>query len=334
MPQTREPLQDRHGRKIEYMRLSLTEACNFGCLFCMPPGKKHCPDESEDSLTTDELLRLCGIFSSLGIDKYKITGGEPFLNPDAIAIMERLKKGYGAKSVTVTTNGTTLDRHAAQLAAIGIDGINISLNGMTQETFEKVAGSSFPLDRLLDNIATACRQGIRIKLNMVPIHDINHEDMVPLIEFALEHGAYPRFIELMPIGQGKKYSGVKLPEVQKVIEGRFGKVGMATGKYGNGPAVYFNIEGYDIKVGYIAAVSENFCETCNRVRLTSSGFLKTCLHHNHGADLAEYLRSGASDEELARRIREIVVDKPQHHLFEDKEQDGELGNVPMYRIGG
>lgn len=333
MQSARQPLQDRHGRTIEYMRLSLTEACNFGCLFCMPPGTAVPHDDSR-RLSTDEILRLCGVFSSLGVNKYKITGGEPFMHPDAIHIMDSLKRVHGAASVTVTTNGTTLDTHAGELAGAGIDGINISLNGMTQETFEKVTGSTFRLNRILHNVKRASRMGIRVKLNMVPMWNINDREMIPFIEFALEHGVYPRFIELMPIGQGRLFHGLSGAEVRKVIEDRFGPVEIASGSYGNGPALYFSIEGYDIKVGYIAAVSQNFCESCNRVRLTSDGFLKTCLHHNHGADLAECLRGGASDAELAERIRRIVVDKPQHHLFELSQQEKELGNVPMYQIGG
>lgn len=327
-------LCDKHGRSIEYMRVSLTEKCNFRCNFCVPEDGEGTATAGDDGLDAEETLRLCALFHRLGVDNFKITGGEPFMNPHALAIMRRLKRTVGAGTVTVTTNGSTLDRHAAELAAIGVDGINVSLNAMCQETFSVVTGSAMPLGRILENVELAAAAGLRVKLNMVPIRGVNTGEILPLLEFALERGLYLRFIELMPIGQGRALEGLSLGDILQIIEKRFGRAEIAAGRFGNGPAVYLAVKGYDAKIGYIAAVSEKFCATCNRIRLTHAGYLRTCLHHNHGADLAAPMRCGETDAQLAERIRSAVADKPEHHLFETKSDAPDLGGDPMFQIGG
>lgn len=298
------------------------------------PGERPEEEERAEALSLDERFRLCGIFQRLGVDRFKITGGEPFMAEDALSTMERLKKGLGAASVTVTTNGTTLDRHAPRLAAIGVDGVNISLNAMSGETYRRITGSDFELRRVLDNILLAKRLGLNIKLNMVPMRSVNDHDMLSLLEFALEHDLHLRFIELMPIGRARAYEKIGFDEIVRAVEARFGRVETHPGRLGNGPASYFAVPGYSARVGFIAAVSERFCSSCNRIRLTGGGFLKTCLHHRHGADLAGPMRDGATDADLAERVRAAVADKPERHRFEDASSGGDAAEEPMYRIGG
>ncbi|MCC8165494.1 MAG: GTP 3',8-cyclase MoaA [Planctomycetes bacterium] len=327
-----EPLKDGLGRRIEYIRVSLTHQCNYAYPFCMPSDLSRCHG-TERSLSTSEILRLCRIFSRLGVGNFKITGGEPLLHPEATRILENLKREENVACVTVTTNASTLDRHAAQLADMGLDGVNVSLNAISDATYGKVTGRKLKVSRILRNIDLACRLGLNIKLNMVPLRGINEADIIPVLEFALERGIYVRFIELMPIGQGRSFSGLSMREVKRIIEKRFGSVELAAGRFGNGPAVYYTVNGHAAKIGYIAAVSEQFCNTCNRIRLSSTGFLKTCLHHNHGVELGIPLWNGASDDTLAALIRQAVAAKPAHHEF-SLETGAGLGDVPMYRIGG
>lgn len=328
----RAPLRDRQGRDIEYIRVSLWDRCNYACPFCMP-GKADAAPGPERRLSTAETLRLCRIFAGLGVFNFKITGGEPLLHPDALPILENLKTAPGVRCVTVTTNGSTLDRHAEPLAALGIDGVNISLNAATPATYHKVTRGKLELADILANIAFAKRCGLNVKVNMVPMLGVNDDDIVPILEFALGLDISVRFIELMPIGQGRNYVGVPEAEVKRRIEARFGKVELAAGRFGNGPAVYYRLPGQTAKVGYIAAVSERFCAACNRIRLSSTGFLKTCLHHSHGVELGPALWNGADDDALADMIRRAVAAKPVGHEFH-REAGEELETVPMYRIGG
>lgn len=325
-------LCDRHGRVVDYIRISLTERCNFACPFCVPPDTGIC-HESEHLLSREEILRLCELLSKLGIRNFKITGGEPLLHPDAISILKTVKCFSGVDSVTITTNGSTLHHHAELLGKAGVDCINVSLNAFTAETYRQSTGSACELSGILDNILLTKRLGINIKLNMVPIRGLNDDDFIPALEFALSHDIFLRFIELMPLGQGRLYTGVPRSEVLEAIERRFGRPKPCAERFGNGPATYYSLERYRAKIGYIAAVSEQFCSTCNRIRLSSTGFLKTCLHHNHGIDLGVFIRSEADDETIQDMICLAVSGKPAGHEFYHESLD-ELGATPMYRIGG
>lgn len=333
MGEAENTLQDNQGRVVDYMRVSLTPACDYRCCFCVPDDEDGAAAEpAPGRLSRDEVLRLCGIFASLGVNSFKITGGEPFMSPDALPVMAALKATAGVRNVTVTTNGRTLDRHAASLAAIPVDGVNVSVNAMDPECYRRIAGADFPVRNILDNIDLARALGLRVKLNMVPLRGMNERDIVPLLEFALARDIPVRFIELMPLGQGRRYSGLSFAEVRAVIEARFGPAAATAERLGSGPARYLSLAGHAARVGYIAAVGQRFCDACNRIRLSSDGFLRTCLHHDHGADLAAPLRSGESNAALAARIRRAVAEKPQGHCFDS--HPGAMGREPMYRIGG
>ncbi len=328
-------LVDSHDRVVRYMRVSLTDACNYRCGFCVPDGARD-DAGGEARLSCGEILALCRVFAGLGVDRFKITGGEPFMHPDAMAFMAGLAAMPGVTGVSVTTNGSTLDRHAAELAAIGIDGVNVSVNAMTQAGYERVTGTRSSLSRILDNIECAKGAGLSVKLNMVPLRGVNEDDILPLLEFALARDIPVRFIELMPIGQGRLHRGLPFREIRERVERRFGKAEATAGRFGNGPASYLSLAGFRARVGFIAAISRRFCAACDRVRLNSAGFLRTCLHCGHGADLSPLLRRGEgaeSRERLAARIREIVAEKPPGYDF-DRNGGGAEHDEPMFRIGG
>lgn len=331
MGESGELLRDGHGRVIEYARVSITDACDYRCVFCMPAAPVG-KSAALPPLATGETLRLCRILARLGVGALKITGGEPFMNPDAATIMAALKQSAGVRVVTVTTNGSTLDSHIAELAAAGVDGVNVSLGGFCPETYARVTRSAVPVGRVLDSILLARKAGLRVKINMVPIHGVNDGDIVQAVAFALEHDITLRFIELMPLGEGRGFRGMTRDEATALIEARFGPMTPVSERFGNGPAVYSRIEGHAARIGYIAAVSGCFCAGCNRVRLTGNGFLKTCLHSDHGVDIAGPLRRGESDDALAARIRAAVAGKPERHHF--GELPAAAGGEPMYRIGG
>lgn len=324
-------LRDRHGRRIDYARISITDACDYRCVFCSPRTPRAV---AGPRLDTAETLRLCRVLAEIGVSRFKLTGGEPFMNPDAVNILAHLKRGCRAKSVTVTTNASTLAQRAPELRDAGVDGVNVSLAGIDPGIYAAATRSRVEVGRVLDGVVLAKKLGLAVKLNMVPIRGLNDADILPLLEFAMALGVTARFIELMPLGEARRFRGVDMDEVREVVESRFGPLVPVAGREGNGPATYFRAEGHAERIGFIAALSRGFCRDCNRVRLTASGFLKTCLHHDHGCDLAAPLRNGDRDADIARRIRAAVADKPERHLLSDHPGAASPRGEPMYRIGG
>lgn len=338
-------LRDSHGRIIDYIRISLTDRCNFRCVYCMPEeGEEYIPHA--EILSYEELLRLCSLTAGLGIRKYKITGGEPFCRKGAVSFMRGLKDIPGVDEVTVTSNGVLLGGYLDELAAIGVKGINVSLDSLERESFNRMTRSDTPVEHILAALARAKAMGMRVKINTVPIRKHNDVHLVPLARYALEQGYHIRFIEFMPVGQGQGLEGVPLPEVKTMMEAAFGPMVPVARRMGNGPAVCFHTAEGRASIGYIAALSDKFCHSCNRIRLTSSGFLKTCLHHNVGIDLKPLLRSGASDAELTEAIVRAVDRKPKAHSFAgavarellEKETQQPEGDAPklffMHSVGG
>jgi cyclic pyranopterin phosphate synthase len=326
-------LHDAFGRRIEYMRVSLTDRCNFRCLYCMPPEGLSLVSHRE-ILGYEELLRLCAITASLGIARYKITGGEPLCRKDAPGFIRRLTALPGVEEVTLTTNGSLLSRCLDELAEAGLAAVTVSCDALSPEGMSRMTRSregDFGL--LAAAMARAKVLNLRVKINTVPLRGYNEAELVPLARFALERGYHIRFIELMPVGLGKDLAGIPLEEVAALMEREFGPLERIAARLGNGPAVCYAVPGQTGVIGFIAALSHRFCRTCNRVRLTSSGFLKTCLHHNVGLDLRETLRSGGSDAELAALIRKAVRDKPQGHSFSFAPVPGEK-TFFMHSVGG
>ncbi|SBV96375.1 Cyclic pyranopterin monophosphate synthase [uncultured delta proteobacterium] len=310
----RADLRDGFGRRIEYARLSLTDRCNFRCIYCMPhDGLPFIPHER--IMSYEEMLRLCGIMTSLGITTFKVTGGEPLCRRGAAGFIRDLAALPDVTEVTLTTNGSLLAPHLEFLAESGLRSVTFSCDAMDQTAFAAIARTDASLDAVKASMENAAALGLRIKINTVPLMGYNDGQLVALARFALERGYHIRFIELMPVGRGRTLSGVPQEELFAAIEREFGGLERVYERTGNGPATVYQVSGYPGRVGFIAALSERFCTSCNRVRLTSTGFLKTCLCHEAGVDLREPARSGARDEELRATIRRAVAEKPAGHSF-------------------
>ena len=323
---------DKLNRKIDYLRISVIDRCNLRCVYCMPEeGIESIPHD--EILTYDEILRICEIVSELGIRKIKITGGEPLVRKDIVNLVRDIKNIDKIEQVTLTTNGILLHEMLDDLYDAGIDAINISLDTLNKDNFKKITRRD-GLEKVLMSIDKAYDLGIRVKINCLAIRDFNLREIVEIASFAKDREIDVRFIELMPIGFGKKYTQIDNDEILSILESRFGTFEIVTEKRGNGPAKYYRNQNMKGCIGFISAISHEFCESCNRIRLTSSGFLKLCLHYNKGIDLKGPIRNGISDEDLKKLIHNTIWNKPISHKFghANGEQDIELKN--MVQIGG
>jgi cyclic pyranopterin phosphate synthase len=307
----------------------------------MPP--EGVPWKTHDSmLRFEEILRLIGIMAQLGIRKIKVTGGEPLVRRGIASFLKSLKAVSGIERVTLTTNGLLLGGYLDEAVTFGggalPDGINISINALDGERFRRVTGETKAgPEEICSNIDRLIEKQIRVKINCVPVRGYNEEEILPLTLLAREKDIAVRFIELMPLGSGADLEPVPGSETAALIENAFGILTPITGVEGSGPAIYYSLPGFAGKIGFINPLSHGFCETCNRLRLTSEGFIKPCLSSPIGVDLRTPLRSGASDTELAAAIAKAAEIKPRFHTLSgvyggagDKEQktDG------MFRIGG
>lgn len=323
---------DKLNRKIDYLRISVIDRCNLRCVYCMPEeGIESIPHD--EILTYDEILRICEIVSELGIRKIKITGGEPLVRKDIVNLIRDIKNIDKIEQVTLTTNGILLHEVLDDLYDAGIDAINISLDTLNKDNFKKITRRD-GLEKVLMSIDKAYDLGIRVKINCLAIRDFNLKEIVEIASFAKDREIDVRFIELMPIGFGKKYTQIDNDEILSILESHFGTFEIVTEKRGNGPAKYYRNQNMKGCIGFISAISHEFCESCNRIRLTSSGFLKLCLHYNKGIDLKGPIRNGISDEDLKKLIHNTIWNKPISHKFghANGEQDIELKN--MVQIGG
>ncbi len=323
---------DGHKRVIDYLRISVTDRCNLRCLYCMPPeGVPWTPHQ--DILTYEELLRLAEIFAGLGIKKIRITGGEPLVRRGLTEFLKRLKEVPGIEALSLTTNGLLLAEQLPGLAEAGVGGINISIDALEEERYRQITGGYGASKALaaLDQ-ALSC-PGMNVKLNCVPV-GLNDDQLPLLAALAKDRPLAVRFIELMPIGLGKGLECRTEEQVRRMLEESFGALKPVQGPPGSGPGRYFSLPGFQGRIGFISALSHQFCEHCNRVRLTSGGFLKTCLQYERGADLKSLLRSGAPDREIRDAISGAVRDKPASHHFRDGAGGQDLERHIMSQIGG
>ena len=323
---------DKLNRKIDYLRISVIDRCNLRCVYCMPEeGLESIPHE--EILTYEEILRICETVSQLGIKKIKITGGEPLVRKDIVNLIRDIKNLDKIEQVTLTTNGILLYDMLDDLYDAGIDAINISLDTLKEDNFKQITRRD-GLEKVLMAIDKAYNLGIRVKINCLAIRDFNINELDDIANFAKDREIDVRFIELMPIGFGKKYTQIDNDEILSILESNFGTFEPVTEKRGNGPAKYYKNKDMKGCIGFISAISHEFCESCNRIRLTSNGFLKLCLHYNKGIDLKAPIRSGISDEDLKVLIHDTIWNKPLSHKFghTNGEKDIEVKN--MVQIGG
>ena len=322
---------DGYGRTIDYIRIYVTDRCNLRCTYCMPEkGTLSVPHE--EILSYEEIIDLAGIFASLGIHKIRLTGGEPLVRKNLSFLVRKLKQVSGIHQVTLTTNGIFLYDQMDELAAAGIDGINISIDTLNPQLFERITRRN-GLEDVLKGFHKALEYPqITLKINCVPmgIEDQNITDMAML---AKKYPVHVRFIEMMPIGLGKQYEGQSEEAVLRELKLRFGECQNSENVPGNGPGHYYQFEGFCGKIGFISAVSHKFCDSCNRVRLTSGGFLKPCLQYETGTDLKKLLRQNESEACIRAAIEDTIRKKPNGHQF-GKKQDGNSENRMMWQIGG
>ncbi|MCL1787645.1 MAG: GTP 3',8-cyclase MoaA [Defluviitaleaceae bacterium] len=322
---------DAFSRNINYLRISITDRCNLRCAYCMPEPDQCTFFPPSDILTYSEILRLCTVMAQLGVDIFRVTGGEPLVRPGCVGLIRQLKAIPGAKKVTLTTNGVLLGKHIPELVAAGIDGINVSLDSVCRDNYEKITGidGRDAFDAVWVSIEKAVAYGVPTKINAVIIKGVNDHEILPLVAIAEKLPVNIRFIELMPTVANAAFEGVPNAAVLQVIRAKYSDLTPDSGSYGAGPARYYQSPQLMGKIGFISPVNHNFCESCNRIRLSSTGFLLLCLHHAHGIDLRAMLRGGASDEAIKEAIVRGTFEKPQRHFLES-----ETNLQDMSKVGG
>ena len=325
-------MKDSYGRVIDYMRISITDRCNLRCRYCMPDGISCVP--MCEILTLEEICTVAACGARLGIRHLKITGGEPLVRKGCCDLIRMLKGLPGIEKVTITTNGMLLREYLDELAAAGIDGINISLDTRDGRIYEAVTGTD-GLETVLEGIRRASVLPLPVKVNAVSL-DLGEENWRQMIELARVYPVDVRFIEMMPIGYGKQFPVINHQELLAKISEAYPGLEPDHRQHGFGPAVYYRIPGLLGSVGLISAIHGKFCSSCNRVRLTSQGYLKTCLCYEEGADLRTLLRSGMTEAEKQERIvqtmRQAIEQKPAAHCFDHPGQMTEHRSMAV--IGG
>lgn len=320
-------MKDGFGRTIDYLRISVTDRCNLRCRYCMP-------EEGVDQLSHEEILRyedvlrLASIFAKLGVRKVRLTGGEPLARKGLAALVEGLRAIDGIREVAVTTNGTLLTDQLPGLLAAGLTGVNISLDTLREETFRQITRRE-GVGRTVAAIDACLAAGLPVKVNCVPIAP--EEELVELAGLAKDRPLAVRFIELMPIGLGKDLRGRREGELRALLERAYGPMAPYEGHLGSGPSRYVAPSGFQGQIGFISSLSHQFCDRCNRVRLTANGFLKTCLQYDRGVWLRPLL--GGPDEGLEEAILAAVRDKPAAHQFAKGQVAGGERHI-MSQIGG
>ena len=323
---------DRYQREIHYLRLSVTDLCNLRCRYCMPDGVEKL--EREAVLTYEEFLRLAALFARCGIDTVRVTGGEPLVRKNVAQLVAGLKATPGIRRVTLTTNAVLLAEQLPALLNAGLDSVNISLDTLRPEVFRQITARD-DFAAVQAGLQAALESGLPVKLNCVPQAGVNEGELEQLAALAKDSALQVRFIEMMPIGYGAAMPCISGPELRARFARRWPELAPLSPAQehalGDGPAVYYTVPGWQGSIGFIAAVHGKFCASCNRVRLTSQGFLRPCLASETGCDLRALLRSGADDAQLLAAIRETIWAKPREHHFNDSSMPATRG---MYRIGG
>ena len=333
-------MQDRHGHRISYLRVSITDRCNERCSYCMPQELQEWLPR-EEILSFEETLRLIRIAAELGVSKVRVTGGEPLTRRDVLNFVRRIPEIPGIKSIGLSTNGTLLAREitsgktmAAALRDAGVQSVNISLDTLDRDAYSQITGRDFH-EHVLRGIDAAISADFdQIKLNTVLMRGRNEDQLIPLVEFAGARDLILRFIEMMPVSTIDvldENNFISVLEAKRLIESLYGCLIPEAEFRTNGPAAYYQIPGRKQRIGFIGAMTNlHFCESCNKLRLTCDGKLRPCLGSYLEFDIMKPLRSGASDAELRQFFLDVVERKPAQHDFRDNYQP----NRKMIAIGG
>ncbi len=326
MPQMVDPF----GRRISYLRLSVTDRCDFRCFYCLPKGFKDF-SQPDTWLTADEVVRVVRAFSELGVSRVRLTGGEPLTRRDCLDIARRIGALPGIEDLSLSTNASQLAQHSRALKEAGVGRINVSLDSLDTEKFRRITGGA--LQGVLDGLMAGKAAGLApIKINMVVMKGLNDGEIGDMVDFCLEHDFTLRFIETMPVGdtgRGASDHYKDLREVKAELEQRFDLEPAVMN--GGGPATYVRVADTNLRIGFITPISQHFCETCNRVRLSVEGTLYLCLGQHDKVELRPLLRDGIDDAGLREAIREAIRLKPARHEF--REEPGKVVRV-MALTGG
>jgi cyclic pyranopterin phosphate synthase len=315
--QNNSALIDPFGRRIEYLRFSVTDKCNLRCFYCMPKGFKDF-EQAEHWLTFDETERVIKAFTELGVARVRLTGGEPLLRKNIAELSQRLTALPGLDDLSLSTNAVLLDKHANDLYKAGVSRINVSLDSLKTERFKQITGGE--LQPVLDGLIAAKQAGFSpIKINMVAMKGINDDEFEDMVEFCLEHDFTLRFIETMPMGATGEDATDHYLDLQTVKQQLSNRYELIPGVMpGGGPARYVQIKNTRLRIGFITPISQHFCETCNRVRLSVDGTLYLCLGQDDKIELRPLLRNGISNDELKTVLIDAIGLKPEKHEFNEK----------------
>lgn len=325
-------MNDPFGRKVDYLRISVTDRCNERCLYCMPEGYKGW-ERQADHLSAEEIIRVVRVAAGLGFRKFRLTGGEPLVRGDLAEIVRGMAAVPGVEVIGLSTNGTRLAAQAEILRAAGLRTANVSLDALDPVLYRQVTGGN--VADVLAGIRAAVAAGFeRVKLNCVLMRGKNEAEIWPLVLFAAEHGLPLRFIELMPLSRTDVLTEANfLPvgEVMQRLREKDDLIPQPDRRLGHGPAKYYLLERTGALVGFIGALTNlNFCENCNKVRLTADGKIRPCLGNHGEVDVRTLLRAGMDDAGLTKLFHDVLANKPQEHSFRNNYAPGR----PMVAIGG
>jgi cyclic pyranopterin phosphate synthase len=316
--------QDRHsalidpfGRRIEYVRLSVTDKCNLRCFYCMPKGFRDF-EQPEHWLTFDEIEQVIRAFTELGVARVRLTGGEPLVRKNIAQLAQRLTALPGLHDLSLSTNAMLLDKQAADLHHAGVARINVSLDTLNPDKFQDITGGE--LQPVLNGLIAAKQAGFApIKINMVAMKGINDDEFEDMVRFCLQHDFTLRLIETMPMGATGDDATDHYLDLQSVKQKLAESFEFIPGVMpGGGPARYVQVKNTSLRIGFITPISQHFCESCNRVRLSVDGTLYLCLGQENKVELRPLLRAGISDTELKTVLINAIAQKPEKHEFKDK----------------
>jgi cyclic pyranopterin phosphate synthase len=328
-------LRDARERRYTYLRLSVTDRCDLACVYCMPPSGEDEHAVRRDLLTFEEAARLVSVFAAAGIRRVRFTGGEPLVRRDIVRLVELVHRRTEVEQLVMTTNATRLSELARPLRDAGLHGVNVSIDTLDADRFVEITRGG-DLGRVLAGIHAAIDVGLEVKLNTVPLRGRNGDELQRIVDFAWSLGATPRFIELMPLGEGAKLPQSMRMNAADVLEVLGDSVchETPTGIEGQGPARYMAAgNGSGHRVGFITPISDEFCDTCNRVRVTARGDIRACLASRRAISLRNIIRAGGTDLDLAWAMVWSLSGKDRgHHFLEPDEHEHE--RVGMSLIGG
>lgn len=303
-------LTDKFGRHINYLRLAVVDRCNLRCTYCMPESGLTWIKQS-DLMTDEEMLRICAVFTDLGVDKIRITGGEPFVRKNCISLIEKISQLHGLSDISLTTNGLLTEQYIPQLKTFGIKSVNLSLDTLDEDRFFQITRRK-SFDKVMKTLEGLLKHQIKVKINTVVMDNQNIEDIIPLAELTKDLPIDVRFIEEMPFNGNNNADIIpkwSYPQIYNHIKSHFSGI-EKTEDPKSSTSYHYKIPGFTGNIGIIAAYTRSFCGECNRIRITPSGILRTCLYEGGGINLKDMIRTGTTDNELKKIIISSIHHKP------------------------